>query len=263
MLTSIEPDIFLVCESLLNSDINPSEFLPAPYTVSGPFRKDRVRGGGGVFIATREHIIAEPLPSLNSNCEICWVRIRLQSNQYIIVGVFYTPKAATESFDELRKSLETLREKFPGTPIFLGGDFNLPGIDWESNSHIQNQPKKQQSELLVEIAADFHLEQVNLEPTRQQNILELLFTSSPETVLSCSTGPGISDHNHLVIARVNLKPKHQRKKPRTIFLFKKADWPKIKDHLNDAKKTFMDMSSTESTENLWCFLRDTIHYTMR
>ena len=145
--------------------------------------------------------------------------------QFTHVGVFYTPQATSESLVELRSSLTKLREKFPNTPIMLGGDFNLPGIDWDTLSHKALKLKKQQCELLLEISADFHLEQVNLQPTRGNNILELFFTSQPDTIISCTTGPGISDHDHLVIARVGLKPKQQRKKPRSIFLFKKADWP--------------------------------------
>ena len=59
MLTSMEPDIFLAVESKLDDSVYDNEFLPATYSAS---RKDRKRGGGGVFIATKEPIIAEPLP---------------------------------------------------------------------------------------------------------------------------------------------------------------------------------------------------------
>ena len=258
MLTSLEPDIFLAVESKLSKDVNDSEFLPSPYRTSPPVRKDRVRGGGGVFIATKDHIIAEPLKSLDSDCEICWIRVQLHSNKQVIVGVFYSPQATIESYTELRLSLTKLREKFPNTPIFLGGDFNLPGIDWNTYTHIPMKVKKGQSELLLEIAHDFHLEQLNLECTRHQSILELLFTSHPESILSCSTGPGISDHDHLVIARVDMKPKHQQKTPRTIHLFRKADWTEIKKHLSASSTSLLQSPDSKSSDEMWCFFRDTI-----
>ena len=141
MLTSLEPDVFLAVESKLDSSISDSEFLPPAYRTSPPFRKDRVRGGGGVFIATREGIIAEPLTDLSTDCEICWIRVRLESNSSVIIGVFYTPQADIESLVELRNSLLKVKETYPNVPLFLGGDFNLPGINWDSLTHTPMSPK--------------------------------------------------------------------------------------------------------------------------
>ena len=85
-----------------------------------------------------------------------------------------------------------------------------------------------------------------------------MFTSCPESVNSTSTGPGVSDHDHTVITRVALKPHYQRKKPRSIHLFNKANWDQIKGDLSKAGTAFEKDHISRSTEGNWCFLRDNI-----
>ena len=50
----------------------------------------------------------------------------------------------------------------------------------------------------------------------QRKYTKLIFTSWPETVLSCETGPGISDHNHILNSQVKLKTAQNKKQPREI-----------------------------------------------
>ena len=258
MLSSLEPDIFLAVESKLDKDVLDAEFLPPNYRVTPPFRKDRIRGGGGIFIAVRENLIVEALPDMDSNCEITWVKVRLTTNKFVIFGVFYTPTSDMPSLLELQSSLVKVRQRFPDTPLFLGGDFNLSGINWETLTHIPKTAKKTQCEFLLQLAADFHLEQLNFEPTRKKNILELMFSSCPELVTSCTTGPGISDHDHLVITKISLKPQHQIKKKRQIHLYKKADWIEIKKHLKNTCQEFQNKAGERSSSECWCILRDSI-----
>ena len=223
MLTSLQPDIFLAVESKLDDSVYDAEFLPPTYRDSPPARKDRKRGGGGVFIAVREGIIAEQLTEFDSECEIAWTKIQLECKNFLIVGVYYRPPdSSIASLQELNTSISKIRTKYPRAKIFLGGDFNLPGINWETYSHTPLKPKKADCEYLLQTAADFHLDQLNTNPTRKQNILELLFTSCPETVLHCETGPGISDHDHILITRVKLRVSQNKKQPRTIHLFQQS-----------------------------------------
>ena len=74
----------------------------------------------------------------------------------------------------------------------------------------------------ITIVTDQNLDQLKLEPTRMKNILELVFLSRPD-ITSCTTGPGISCHDHLVIVRGNTWTKQNKKKPCIIHLFRTAD----------------------------------------
>ena len=103
---------------------------------------------------------------------------------------------------------------YPNSKIILGGDFNLAGIDWENCTHIPGTKEKTSSEKLLEMSATYGLEQCNLLPTRKNNILELCLTSHPGLINKCYTGPGISDHDHIVIVETSLKAKITKKQPR-------------------------------------------------
>ena len=85
-----------------------------------------------------------------------------------------------------------------GKNIVLGGDFNLPHINWKkksikagSNQHIQHQQ-------LLDMEQELGFEQMQLSPSSESNILDLYFTTYPSLVKSCYTVPGISDH-HMVV----------------------------------------------------------------
>ena len=152
-----------------------------------------------------------------------------------------------------------VRKEFPRAVLMLAGDFNLHGIDWTTLAHTPTKPDKQDCELLLSIAMEHNMEQLNLSPTRKTNILELVLTTSPDSVNSCDTGPGISDHDHIVITRCSLRPKQNKKKARTIRLFKKADWDNIKRFLDDAEDTFF-ANSTEanSVDNNWEYFKSVL-----
>ena len=46
---------------------------------TAPHVKTENAGGGRVYIATKETIIAEPLPELDTECELRWVKIHLEA----------------------------------------------------------------------------------------------------------------------------------------------------------------------------------------
>lgn len=118
--------------------------------------------------------------------------------------------------EELEKSIEAITISNNGRlpNIILSGDFNLSSIDWETNQAINSKS--------VEIANNNALIQMVTEPTRGNNILDLLFTTNPALVEYIEIHPGMSDHN-TVITDVNLRARTVKKKPRKVHFFKKAD----------------------------------------
>ena len=122
-----------------------------------------------------------------------------------------------------------------------------------------SRPKKAESELLLSTIQDFYMDQLNTEPTRGSSILELVLSSCPELVTSCNTGPGISDHDHVVIVRASVCAKQNTKKPRFIHLFHNVDWENIKSFLRSAETQFFQTChETTSVDTNWQFFRDTI-----
>ena len=94
--------------------------------------------------------------------------------------------------------------------IVLGGDFNLPHINWKkksiktgSNQHIQHQQ-------LLDMEQELGFDQMQLSPSRESNILYLYFTTYPNLVKSCYTVPCIIDH-HMVVFDCDVKPRYKKK----------------------------------------------------
>lgn len=150
-------------------------------------------------------------------CEIKWRKINIAGNQSLHIGAFYRqPSSGSEKIEELEKSINTIVEGSNGNlpNIILGGDFNLPHIDWGLNTVKQNpQYGNEINKKLTDIVNDNDLTQVVREPTRGNNtsILDLMFTTNPGLISSVEVHPGMSDHN-VIITDVNLKAKSAKKK---------------------------------------------------
>ncbi len=67
---------------------------------------------------------------------------------------------------------------------------------------------------------EYNLTQVHDQPTREQNMLDLTFTTNPSLIKSTANAPGISDHA-MVVTDTDIKPIYIRQKPRKVFILVK------------------------------------------
>ena len=161
------------------------------------------------------------------------------------------------------ESLAKLKDRQPNSRIIVGGDFNVPGICWESLSHIPGTPHKQHCELILDVSDQYSLDQMVREPTRGSNILDLAFSNSPDLTKSCSTIPGISDHDHAVLMEVDLEAQRNKKASRTVPLYNKANWDKIRDDMETYEKEFFDtLPADHSVDENWESLKTKIMSTI-
>ena len=68
-----------------------------------------------------------------------------------------------------------LRRKHKNDTVILGGDFNLPDIDWDNYTIKGTQTSRDINDSFLRMSADLNLQQVVNIPTRGDNILDLLF----------------------------------------------------------------------------------------
>jgi hypothetical protein len=73
--------------------------------------------------------------------------------------------------------------------------------------------------------------QVHNEPTRQNNLLDLIFTMNPSLIKSSTNIPGISDYA-IIITDMETKPHYQTTTLRKRYLYSKANWNKVKEDLH-------------------------------
>jgi hypothetical protein len=257
LIASTEPDILFGTESHLGPDYTNAETFDPNYNV---FRKDRKEGGGGVFLLIKHSFIVTPLPELDTKCEIIWCKLETFQTQPFLLGAYYRPPDATdESICELQRSLQIAKEKHGNCNIILAGDFNLGSIDWEHQSVPTGSNLKRHCDLLLDTANDHGLTQIVDIPTyRNSSILDLLFTSTPGLSNKVTTAPGISDNDHdLVQVEMNIKAKINKKTPRKVFIYSKADLTQIRYDLIAFDHTFTEIEPTSRTVNEnWIMFRE-------
>ena len=107
-------------------------------------------------------------------------------------------------WQDLSQSIADVKVKYPNSKIFLGGDFNCPGINWQSGTLTDSYLPCCFREKLISLSQDAQLEQIVCFPTRSLNILDLYFTSHLGIVSECYSAPGLSDHDAVIVKFVTL-----------------------------------------------------------
>lgn len=103
---------------------------------------------------------------------------------------------------------------------------------------------------MIDIANDFNLTQMVMEPTRQGNILDLLFTSHPDLVDKVYTAPGMSDHD-AVICDINFRANPPANPKRNVYLYKRADMEGLRRKLKECFELFQASHPEKSIRTNW------------
>ena len=85
----------------------------------------------GSWIAIKNTLISEPVPELQTDCEIVWARINLVGAKTLYLSSYYHPKTSDEqSILEFQHSMERAT-RIHNAMFIIGGDFNFPGWIWK------------------------------------------------------------------------------------------------------------------------------------
>jgi hypothetical protein len=154
--------------------------------------------------------------------------------------------------ESIRHLTSTAKEKY----IILAGDFNCPDIDWPNLIVKKGATDRDVQQALVDLSIEHRLTQVHDQPTRNNNILDLVFTNNPSLVKTSSSVPGISDHA-MVVTDIDIIPQKIKQKPRKIFIFSKANWDSINEDMQHLSATVVtEAESKDSTiQSLWDTLK--------
>ena len=127
----------------------------------------------------------------------------------------------------MQKSLSLIDRRGTNLPLLLLGDFNLPNITWGDVPKCYDAL----SAVFCHVVDDCFLQQMVFEPTRGENILDLILTITPEFLMNVvCEGLGNSDHSSI---EFDWKNKHGRLKqtPRFVYNFRTADWKGLREDL--------------------------------
>ena len=259
LLKKENPDVIFGTETWLKDSVFSNELLPSTYQI---IRNDRVTTttGGGVFLAIRSNLIAREEPDLSANCESIWASIHMKGSQPVYFGAFYRPDGGCKEVDLATiNQLEQIIQKIPSkSHIWLSGDFNLPDMDWENVRFITGGRYPAVSKQMLEIADEFNLRQMNTLPTRNDSVLDLIFTNTPTFVQNIEILPGLGDHDILSVDAL-LTPKRIKIPRRKVYLYKKGKFDLISNDMDKFAKTLTDDAVEKSTVNtLWNNFKDAI-----
>ena len=185
-------DIILMTETWLNDSISNNEILPKGYHV---IRKDRPanKRGGGVLIALRQNFVFSRL-SASNNCpnwsdqlELIALQVELADSKKCLVCVCYRPPSCNlEEWLHLFSSFPQETSRYD--KVLIAGDFSFPDLTWNSTfvPAISGKSISAGSPEFREVCFDFFLHQINMYPTRHNNILDLVLTTVPDNILNLS-----------------------------------------------------------------------------
>ena len=252
-----KPDVVILNETWLKSNILSSEVLPATYKV---FRLDRTekthpwdpkqpkkyrKGGGGVLIAHRTDIDVKctKVGFIEVQAEILSVNMTLESGKKLNISTFYrVGNLGNDNFEAVQKFLFALASKKKLDKHIIVGDMNFPEIAWPDNSTTNGVHKNFVELFMNDIC---HSQLIN-EPTHKGgNILDLIFTNIPELIKDISIlgrdQACASDHFGFNF-NINLDISHRKMPKREIYNFSKADWNGLNFELKRTDWHFLDFS---------------------
>ncbi len=221
LLLSGEADIICVTETWL-TDSYPDSLL----SCSGAFqvvRADRTGRGGGVLLLIRKGI---PFVSVEISVVIEAVAVDLVSEvgQYRLLVAYLPPRLDLPVINSACAELSRLLDV--SFPVIILGDFNFPEIAWQDC----HRPQGQVAQHFFEFTVTTGLQQLVMQPTRNDALLDLVLCTHAETVLrtiviepfSCS------DHNAVDIAIAWNDPTVIKE---TYNDFRNANWVSIRAYL--------------------------------
>ena len=96
-------------------------------------------GYGGVLLAIRKDYVFEKL-DIETNTESVFAKVTLDKSKTLIIGsVCRPPSSHTQYMEDLCTTIEGIGQRFKNAVIWIGGDLNLPDINWNRNTIDGNQ----------------------------------------------------------------------------------------------------------------------------
>ena len=237
-----KPSIIALTETWLTND-TPDSFLSLPtYNI---YRQDRASRGGGVLIAISDKMISHKINTLETDLEILVTDLYSPSKWKLRVICCYLPPNSNKEyharfFDTLSYVIKT------DFDFLLIGDFNFPSVDW-SNFMI---PDTGDYKYLYKfVMQNQPLHQLINFPTREDSMLDLLFTNNESFLQISDPLPSLKNSDHAIIHAVMLLETPFTQK--LVKNFRKTDYSSFSRELVTLNSIIFDNYSADQLWNLF------------
>ena len=232
-------------ESHLNEDILDAEINIDGFNIFRADRNQTTKGGVIVYIKKEIAASAKVLKS-GSIGLVEYICIYLLEFNLMIITMYRSPDSNNDSFklaiEEIEEAISSIEPVYP--TIMLNGDFNYPHLRFRQGIVENAMSNAAGSGALIHFVNKHHLIQLVDKPTRNDNILDLMFTNDNELLNGFETHitKELSDH-FLITAETIIGPKIRTVTEETIntnslgglnFFSDKIEWVKLNQELKDA-----------------------------
>jgi len=204
----LKPQFFFISETWFSSDITDAMIVPNDmYHVVRTDREGRCGGGVCALINKMYNII--PVPTVD-NVEIVAFDVVCATSKFRFVVCYRPPyydSAALNYLTAFIACLELLCNI--NYTVFIVGDFNMPDVCWSDFSFTGSHANF--SNIMLDFVCDHGLSQCVVEPTRGNNLLDLVFTNDPLLVNDCNVDAAFIGCDHMsvhfnIVLPVELSP---------------------------------------------------------
>ena len=212
------------------------------------FQKDRTgRRGGGVltYVKSCYSVIQDNVICNGKEIEALCLELNSKKRSNIKLGLVYRPPNHPRGLDNELNNF--IKEVAAHQDCVILGDFNYPDINWETSiGHEENTE-------FLETIADSYLTQLVEDPTRGDNILDLVFTSDDNLVENLAVGEHFGDSDHNII-RFDIITSSKIKE-NNVFIpnFNRANFEEIRNKLREVN--WSDILLNLDTDDKWKLLK--------
>ena len=222
MLTEIKPKNSRFC-------VKSSEFKIHGYNLFTNNLQIKTTRGIAIYIKTDLEVWEYDI-KIKYN-EALWLKIKTNRSDYLLLGCVYRSPNSNKKSDEILLKLFNEIANLQITNILITGDFNLPGINWSSNT-VNGYDHICYKKRFVDCIRDCFMEQMLDHCTRSRgnsvNILDLILTRTPEKIqmIEYMNPLGKSDH---VLIKFDFVMKFEKiDRMKTKYLYHKANYEMMK-----------------------------------
>ena len=167
-------------------------------------------------------------------------------------SIYHPPSSSELYLTELCHQLKLIRNKYSNSAFWIGGDINLPDIDWSTNSIQNHHYTLSLNNIFLDFSYTNALIQMVDVSTRGANILDIFVTNRPCVVEECNTIARISDHEAVLITSAVIAQLHHPPKRYNIYLWAQADFNLIRQCIESLYEEFTTTyTSTTPVDFLW------------
>ena len=256
-----KPDIIFVSESWIQDHDSPSLYSLEGFECKTYANSREIRGG--VCIYSKTNLCVEDCTELNSMKvdDALWLWIKCDEVR-VLTGVIYRKNNSGRDMNS--KLLECIRKasEIANSNLLICGDFNLPRINWKTQSTCQSGTSY--SSEFLEILTNCLLKQNVTLPTRRRGIdepslLDLIITDINAEVQDIEHDEPLGRSDHDVLSwKYVVKVQKIVTAPRYSYDFKNANFDGMREEMNNYQWDEMYSLRPDQVNEKWVVFRNTM-----